>query len=295
MIDLNRVLVISNLHRASRFFDSSLRRLQAAGLTHIVLQDTGAGLGTSTVAVEKHLHIPYALSYDAGMTHFRKNLDVSGYDTVLLIDSDSFLSGTDELLDYITEFQACHYDLACHRVQTHGLPELDYGDGQIAHIPKLGFEESTHGMPPAPIPHFENTGMLFSQRLWSQITPEEFGHSRIMLAAADRLGGKIGARHAHYRGIYTHFGREWFHVGNLVAYFYMIEGNWPDKLNPDSLVDLCRIGYFLAEQACYGPEIYSDTFRQNLARVVERMGGSARCLAHWQELTLDTCMEHWVA
>jgi len=106
------------------------------------------------------------------------------------------------------------------------------------------------------------------------------------------LGAKFGAHRCNHRLTFSHFGDEWFHVGALMASYYRVI-KVDLNVDPSSIIEASRIGYFAAQERHYG-EIYHDIDKAKLQRFYNHFGGKSAVLSAWDELTKDTCMQDWV-
>ena len=236
-----------------------------------------------------------SVSYDGGMMNFKAITDHHkndlNYDCLYFIDNDLFLTNVDELQGYIDEFREGDYDLVCHLVSKKQQDDYSFEDGRvISHVPEIDF---VHGdVVPAPTPHWQTTHWLMSRRLWDALQVDEVGHHRKLVYAAHKLGAKFGSHYANYRDKLTAWGEEWFHIGNLMLYYYHVENASIHRCRTDKPSDMFRIGYFAAQTRAYGDEIYPQHIRNNLRQVYKHMGGRNAVLGLWDKWTASTCMEY---
>lgn len=302
-----KVLVISNHHRTSLFFETTIKRLLNAGVAGVLLLETGGGAPLSglTSSMESLVlggHISYMgvgrinnqITYDQGMQRLHKaTTQWTNYDVVLLIDNDCFLSDVKHLERYVAEFIHGGYDFASHLVRPEDYEGLEFGDNCIAEVPhdRQKFLPSDIHPGFVPSPHWENSYTLISESMWKAVSTESLSHSRRWIREMHEKGAKFGAHKANYRWVYSHFGDEWFHVGQLMSCYYdLVKVNL--NYDPNSEMSAARFGYFAAQERSYG-EIYHETDKAKLRRFYNHFGGKDAVLAAWDKLTENTCMQNW--
>jgi len=281
---MESLLVITNHHRRIPFFEDTARRLKEAGCS-ILIQETGGGeWGSYAGPVDRHI-VYGPQSYDQSMVYLAKeNSYISQFPYILFLDNDCFLSGTEYLEKYLVEFIKGGYDFASHVVGAED--DAKYRSPfLITEVTDQRFVDCNVYPHFSLSPHWENSFTLMKSSLWCDLPCEVLGHTRRWLHKIHAMGGKMGAHQANYRG-YTHFGPEWFHVGNLMRYFYFIEAGQMENFSPESSLDLSRLGFFLAQE-----KIYPGPYREELYSLP--YGLRSRALLEWERLTEGTCMQEW--
>jgi hypothetical protein len=215
----------------------------------------------------------------------------AGHEVILLIDNDCFLSGTEHLDKFLYDFVKGDYDFACHHVSRHDYKGYQF-EGCIAPVPDQKFGPANIYPGFVPIPHWENAYLLIRKELWDRLSEDDVSHTRKWIKAVVREKAKLGAHRAEYRATHTHFGDEWFHVGNLMNYYNKIDSGDARGFRHDSGLDMSRLGYFVAQADIYSIDIYPQTQRRNLLKIVTSHGKN-HVLAAWERLTEGTCMQTW--
>jgi len=296
---MTRILFYTNYYKQTHFFDTTIRRIANAGFPIVVLLTGESGPFRKCPVQHDNVTIiegPHqGCSFDLGMQIFKKHrlLEVHAPTVLCHIDCDCFLSGLQELSNYINSFEKGKYDYACHTVGS--LSSNKYlSDEPIGHVYDQMFNDNGPSEPPSPEPHYENAYQLVRKSIWDKLTVEEVGHHRRFLAALHKHGAKFGSHHASYRWDYTNWGKEWFHIGHIFEKFDTLEHGQPiDKYNPDSEFDLFRAGFFAAQERCYGSHTYPTEFHASLNAFYQHFGGKDRTLECWDRLVKGTCMENW--
>jgi len=280
----DEVLIISNHHRRAMYFEETMHRLDKAGYHNIWIQDTGGpNPWGGYQGPRQQLWDVGHRSYDQGMSLFKQRQVPKEIKVIALIDNDCFISNPDTFTEYLRQFKEDKYDWACHLILeqhyiNHG---LTYEEGQqIVPVTSQTFTPNDTYPGFCPDPHWENAYLLINRDLWDQQTPQDVSHGRIWIKRTQEMGAKMGAHKAEYRLGYTHFGDGWFHVGNLMAYYYAFEKENMAKFSPDSELDMSRLGYFLRE--C-GPD--KECLLKLCGVDVEKAKEA------WRNLIKDTCME----
>lgn len=261
-MDPKDVLVISNHHRRSPYFERGMQKLWDSGFKNIWIQDTGnEAWGPYRGPCSKRIQAGH-LSYDQGMVSFKRSmLATSGCETIFLIDNDCFIDDVEYLKKMIDEFVDGDYDFVGHPVQ-YSYDDTAIGFGDIIK-PVDDFKILGASVHPGfiPSPHFENSYLLMSMRKWRELREEDVDHSRKHIRATLDLGGKFGIHDCDYRLTYTHVGPGWLHIGNLVAFNYALENGDQGKFDPESRLAMARLGFFFQETNkfgnCYPPHVMS--------------------------------------
>lgn len=293
---MSNVLVISNHHRRSLFFEESMQKLWDAGFNRMWIQDTGAERWGPYLGPKSFYWRSGNIPYDRGVQNFKRQI-TGDYDTILMIDNDCFISDVEVIKQYIKDFEDGGYDFAAHHVSKDCYDGYEFGDSTICEVTNQTFEPADIYPGFCPVPHWENAYLLIKKTLWDSLTEDEVGHGRKWLKAIHERKAKMGAHYADYRLTYSHHGPGWFHVGNLFAYYNRLEEQVP-RFVLDSELDMSRLGYFYAQRNTYGrgaypegPGIYPDGIEAKLDLIQDDIADKA--LLAWKRLTSDTCMENW--
>lgn len=285
----SRIIIASNYHRHMPFFDDSAHRLYDAGFKRMVIQRTGSLAlcqYTGPGEVFSSGHIPY----DSGMINFRNVLKSNDYDAILFADNDCFIQDADYIKEYVRQFLEGGYDFVCHLVSPEPYKTMDFSNGKI--IAPFDMEILPSDMPPwmVPNPHMENALLLISRRMYEQLSTDDVSHGRKWIKAVKDKGGKFGSHICQHRMTYTHIGinNSWFHLGNYFQYSSHIENKTYARFNPESELDLSRVGYLVAQKTHYG-----INYTTNQDAAISHMGGEQKCLDAWNRLTEGSCMSDW--
>jgi len=281
------VLVISNHHRRSLYFEDTMKRIYDGGYKDIIIQETGSRRwGDYKGPCQQYLNAN-SIPYDQGMINFKQHLKytLTHYDTILLVDNDCFISDTNHLNQYIQDFRDGGYDFACHHVSASCYTDEYKFQGCIAPVPKQEILPATVYPFFVPEPHWENAYLLIKTDMWNKLTLDDVSHGRKYIKALVREGAKLGAHRANYRSGFTHYGDEWFHVGNLMAFYYRLEKGQP--FNEDSELEMSRLGYFFKMEEQYPGSVLSKLSNYNQLK--------DKAIVAWERLVKDTCMANWIA
>lgn len=292
-IDKDRVLIVSNHHRRSCFFETSMAKLHSAGYKHVYIQNTGSGTFCNYDGPAMKVWSLGPVPYDTGMMELHKRLDVSNYDIIVLMDNDLFISGVSYFERYLRDFVEGSFDYSCHMVSATNTREAfaDH-DKTIKRIDKLSIIKSEDIYGFYPEPHFENAYLLASTKLWSKLKTSDFCNSRQMLKAIFESGANVGAHYSNYVGMHSHFGEEWFHVGALMQFYHHLESGNVSKISKESTFDMSRIGYFLFMEDVYG-DILPQNIKRSISSIINDAGNRDEPLKHWRDLVSGTCMTSW--
>lgn len=232
-----RTIIATNHHRRVQANTDTLDRLGFAGY-HVIYQDTST------------------ISYDQGMVNFKTKDMLWNFDIVAFIDNDLFMSGTEYFTRLLNDFISGGYGFCSYLVS-----DADWHytlDGLIAPVTDQSYKETNDIYKFCPVPHWENAYMFLTRELWEKLTPDDLANSRNMIRAIHNSGAKMGTHKAGYKLTYSHFGPEWFHVGNLMKYYYIMENMDLSKLDLESDIDTSRIGLLLEQRNKYGRDFYQQ-------------------------------------
>lgn len=288
-----KVVVAGLHHRRSLLYEDSIKLL-LGGNYSLVIQNTSGTvtrfgrLGVAHPRLRFH-DSDAQIPYDAGMVKFKDILGPYEWDAVVFIDNDLFFTDLSYLKELIRDFIEGGYGYCSNFVNP-----AHYGSyvfkNSIAEVGDQRFEPTPDYPFLMPVPHWENALMLVSRDVWEELSREDISHGRLFLNGLVKAGAKMGVHKADHRHGYTHYGDGWFHVGNLMAYYYRVETGNAKGLDPDSVVDKSRLGYFVYQRERYGSSIYTDTINVNLVLLCGFVGGERAALKAWQELIKGTCL-----
>lgn len=292
-------IILSNHHRRSPYFEDTLRRLHNDGWTVWVQETGGAKWGQCQGPYAEHINSG-TKSYDQAMILWKRALrqwqqagKLDRVDRILFLDNDCFLSGTNHLQKYIQDFIDGGYDFASHHVSEDCYNDHVFeGDSCIAEVKNQTFEPADIYPGFCPNPHWENAYMLITKELYNKLSEADVGHGRKWIKAMVREGAKLGAHKAEYRLRYSHFGDEWFHVGNLMHYYYKIERG-DLSFSPDSELDMSRLGYFNSTVRAKFKQWFGPVTNTVRLPIANEHGNYERSLEAWDNLISGTCMENW--
>jgi hypothetical protein len=288
MIMKSDFVVVSNHHRRSLFFEDSMRHLWLDGYRNILVQETGSESWGPYQGPGDTVHLG-TRAYDQGMVQLKRTLANRDWKVMLLVDNDCFLSGATEVNRFVAAFLDGNYGFASHHVSADSYKDYyDYSNGPIAHVTDQKFIPADIYPGFCPDPHWENAYTLITRDAWDKLSEDDVSHTRKWFKALHENGEKMGAHKAKYRLIYTHYGDEWFHWGNLMAYYYRLERRQP--FSPESKLDMSRLGYFLKQDEYYGP-----THPQKVDSYLNELEDKYReqAIEAYTELVKDTCLDRW--
>lgn len=293
----DKILIYSNHHRRSPWFERTIQRLWDDGFKNIVIQNTGGNgdFHQYQGPAKQIIHAGHQ-TYDSGMRGFKRTLNVKDIDAMVLIDNDCFLSGTAHFNKYVEEFLEQGYDFASHYVSASAYVDAQhetYKAGRcIADSVEQKFLQAEVFPGFVPEPHWENAYLIIRPEMWNRLTDDDVSHGRKYLKALTREGAKMGTHEAKYVGTHSHYGEEWFHVGALMQFYYYVESGAVDKFNEASTFDMARLGYFLDTETKF-PGSLPDRYKANIAKIMNKLTNKDAPISAWKGLTSGTCIETW--
>jgi hypothetical protein len=288
----DKVTIVSNHHRRSLFFESTMQRLSDAGFKKIVIQNTGAGpMGNYQGPSSKIINLGQS-TYDNGMIKLKQTLSNDDSEYIVLIDNDCFLSDTNHFKEYLNDFEKGNYDFACHFIGAHLYTDDYVFKGSLAPVTDQKILPADVFPWIVPDPHWENAYLIIRRSMWDKLSVDDVSHGRKYIAALVRENAKLAVHKALYVGTHSHYGDEWFHVGALMRHYHLIESKKLGQVSVESPFDKARLGYFIFQEEIYG-DIYPGNIKQNLEAFYTKLGGKDSCLTAWKELIKGTCMEGW--
>jgi hypothetical protein len=295
MIDKSKVLVITNHCRRLPFFDATLKRIIADGYKNVIIQNTGGGGPLATIDPELYgscavYNIGHT-SYDNGMLHFKTKHIAPGndFEYILYIDNDLYLSSVQHLERYLSEFDRDRYDYACHFISSDMYNDLEYDLNCIAEVKSVDFIDTDIYPGFIPSPHWENSYMIIKKSLWDNLSEDAIFHGRKWIKEMHKLGAKLGAHKANYRGKYSHFGNQWFHIGNFMNYFGAIETNNLTVFKEDDTIAMSRLGLLMKQYQMFGWRVYPAEFNNTFMKLWDEYCRPAE--ESFNKLVRDTCIE----
>ncbi len=252
-----KVIFVTLHHRRSLFYEKAMQRLLDRGYELVILE-TGFDKGFGSCALSKNVSYHFTdsqTSYDQGMVLLKEILKDYEWDIAIWIDNDFFLNDIEYLEKRIEDFIKGNYGF-CSYFENGFSTEGYKFEGTIAEVTDQKFEEVVEYPGFKPNPHWENAFMMFTRNLWDKLTPDDVSHGRKCIKAIYSLGAKMGTIVKQEALRYSHYGKGWFHVGNLTGYYYKIENSDSSGFNGTEL-DMSRLGYFFDQRNIFGREIYS--------------------------------------
>lgn len=293
-MDPKDIIVATNHHRYMPCFRDTMQRLWDNGFKRIWIQETGNGAWGWYDGPCEWVQRAGLIPYDQGMMRFKGAIH-SGITAkaIFFIDCDCLISDTEEFFGFISDFERGGYSYSCHHTSADSYNPSYVYDGCIAHVTDQKFVPDGGEYGFRPEPHWENTYALVSKDMWDRLGPEDVSNTRVWFRAMHRLGGRLGAHKAEYRLQYTHFGKSWFHFGNLMAFFYAVENLDLSKFPLESDVAMSRLGFFAWQEKVYGTSMYPEWICGNLHRILGTDGRAHRAEQAWNTLRAGTCMDSW--
>ena len=272
-----KTLLVTLHHRRSLFYEEGIKKFIDANYP-LFIYNTGCNDGFGKFGLKSHLVTQQSsqntISFDQGMMDLRSILVNKDWDTIFYIDNDIFFENIEYAMLLIKQFNESDY-MFCSYFENGYIYKHEYiFDDLIAHVKNQTFD--IVNQPPyhfKPNPHWENAFMLIKRDLWNHLTKTNFINSREMIKAIFESGAKMGVHKRESKLTYSHYGKGWFHIGNLMKYYYVLENRDLNVLSKDSIIDMSRIGYFLAQRKKFGNEIYTEHINKNLNLAIEKLGG----------------------
>lgn len=285
-----RVIFVTIHHRKSLLFEKGLELILKD--FPVLIYETGVDKGFGVFGLKNNVRYVESndtMSYDQGLMNL-KDVLTGDWDILHFLDNDCFITDTKYIKQTIEDFAKSDLGF-CSYFERGYEPDKYKFEGTIAEVTDQKFEHFDYYPGYKPNPHWENAMMMFKREAWNKLTKEDLSYGMINIKAMFDKGIKMGVKKREMRGFYSHCGEGWFHVGNLMAYYYMMESLDISKLNPNSDIDLARIGYFVSQHKRFDEStgivdsIYSSNIQSNLKIITNIMGGGDRCLKAWRELT----------
>ena len=221
------------------------------------------------------------------MTNIHKESRNTNFKYIIFIDNDCFLTGNSFFEDYLSSFIRDKYDFCSYHVKKECYTsEYNYTDSVISEVKNQKILPSDVYPYVIPKPHWENAYMIMNMEMYQRLTDDDVGHGRKWIAALVREKAKIGAIEADYKWNYSHYGKEWFHIGNLMSFIYKMEQNKP--FNKSDKLAMSRLGYmfFMGEKFSYFDRLPKDKLLS-----ITPDNDMSYPLEVWNELVRNTCME----
>lgn len=289
---MNNVLIVSHYHRSLGFFEDTMKMLWGHGFNNVVIQQTSDINLSKYNGPCKTLISLGQSTYDRSMIELKKVIKNEICDYILLLDNDCFLSNINHLKQYLNEFIRDNYDFSCHLVSPDYYLTHPVG-GVIHQIINQKFVPCSDYPGFIPDPHWENSYLLIKKSSYDKLSEEDVSHGRKFIAALLREKMKIGAHYANHRMTYTHFGDEWFHIGNLMQYIFALEQNNIYFFKKDSDIDKSRLGFIQHHNTKY-PNLANDNINKNLKLAIDYVGGQTEVDISYGKLIKNTIMEDYL-
>jgi hypothetical protein len=271
------------------FFEDTIRLFSKH---QVVIQETGAhsiwgdfGVKTENVF---YMDNDTQITYDMSMVNFKNKLLDFDWDVVVFLDNDLYLSGLSYFNKTLIDFEKGKFDFCSYFENTSD--KVYQTDTTIAEVKDQTFIDVPEYPKFKPVPHWENAYMYLTRELYQKLSHESLSNSRLMIKAIYDSEAKMGSKKRTCRSGYSHFGQEWFHVGNLMKYYYALETADMTKVNRESEIDIARIGYFIAHDEKY-PNSFPGYLKQSYMGFAHWMG-MEKVKKVWKEYIKDTCLEY---
>lgn len=318
-MDKDEVLVICNHHRKLPFFEEGIRHLQRGGYNRFLILNTGlepwtkfSMSGVETYDAGSHLN------YFQGCILYKDLLETRHRDVkyIVHLDSDLFLTDHEHFTTYLNEVDSGNFDFASYYSHNYHLESYahNFGTAIAAAIPQQILDYSpdpdviwdSAACPGVfPWPYWENSYLVITREMWDRLSRNDVSHGRWWIKSMMEKRAKMAVLRTSYltseryrRGHngtrpVTHYGREWFHIGDYTYYYYAMEsGNYGIFPRFDrSFYTQVRVGLMLSAARTYGLASLPAPVADNLSRSAEMAGGEVACLKAWRETIQGTCME----
>lgn len=275
----NNIVIVSHCHRQVDAFSMTCKHLVGAGYD-VIIHDTSGKRLINPPAETTLLDAGAHLGYDGAMINIKRTLQLGLFEYIVFLDNDLFLTGISHFQEYLEEFDRRDFDFACH-FEYPGYYE-NYTIPKGGCIARVRDQQTFPTTDIKPIPHWENSYMIMRTEAYDQLTEEDISHGRRWLHAMSQKGFSLGAHYCNYKLRYSHYGPEWFHMGNLMGCYGRIETGNFHEFDVNSSIEASRLGFmYLDNPSLPGLDTALHLF------------GKQRCLDEWTQLAKGTCMENW--
>lgn len=175
-------------------------------------------------------------NYDNGVVRLSELIRFVDWDIVHFVDNDCFISSMDYIRQTVKDFGESDLGFASYFENGWGndYTKYPFKGKTIAEVTDQTWLTEYPFMKPS----WENAMMMFKREAWDKVT--DWSDMNKYLPELDRKGVKFGVMKVEPRLKYSHKGDGFFHVGNLMHYYYKMENNEPIEIDE---VSKPRIGY----------------------------------------------------
>lgn len=292
----SKILIFTNYYRYNAFYEDTLKKLLSRGFVILLLDNSNKSLSKELTLKHKNLLFCDGPpnSYDGGMVflHSKKILEIFQRKYLLHLDNDCFLNGTDELEFWLSHLIENDYDFCSHIVQESVSKQYSYNNYGVSLIENGSIIPPKGDDIPTPCPHFETSYSFFKTTTWQDLSDNEVSHGRKLICALYRMNKKIGAHQANYIWNYSSWGKEWFHIGDIMRFHWQFESNDAFTYKPNSEFNLYRTGFFMKHLDFY-PNKFNKIIQNRILSLVEHMGGRQKVQECWDKISKGSCLENW--
>lgn len=240
-------LIFSAHHRKSPPFEDGMKKLASVGFEHIWIFDTGSeGWGSYEGPYEKLIHIGISNIMCTLVTLWKTELPQE-IERIVLIDNDCFIIDPVDTIEYVTAFIEEEYDVVT--LPSFYTPVSDIDNNIIlqydlreiySNTPLESIENNLPVLSPGSIAY-----CIWTKKLWKNMNVALLNQGDAMLwwekvaeqivkFGLHRMGKEVKegkfAQSSYQQ--YSQFELDrWFHLGNLMYSYYMIEQRKEDALN----------------------------------------------------------------
>lgn len=181
------------------------------------------------------LQNPYD-NYDNGVVRLSELIKFVDWDILHFVDNDCFINSIDYIKQTLKDFEESDLGFASFFENGWGNDYTRYSfkGKTIAEVADQEF------IPNYPFlkPSWENAMMMFKREAWDKVT--DWSDMNKYLPDLWNKGVKFGVKKVEPKLKYSHKGEGFFHVGNLMQYYYKMENNQPIEIDE---ISKPRIGY----------------------------------------------------
>lgn len=175
-------------------------------------------------------------NYDNGVAKIADLVRNMEWDIIHFVDNDCFISDTTYIKQTLKDFADSPLGFVSYFENGYGNDYTKYKfKGTIAEVKNQTFIKKYPFMKPS----WENAMMMFKREAWKQIT--DFSTMEKIIPELWGKGVRFGVKKVEPRLRFSHKGEGFFHMGNLMKYYYMLVN---DEEIPIDEISKARIGYF---------------------------------------------------
>lgn len=188
-------------------------------------------------------------NYDNGVVKLSETLKHMEWDIVHFIDNDCFITDTDYIKQTLIDFENSELGFVSYFENGQGNYYNHYDfTGTIAEVRTMTFFKDY----PFMFPSWENAMMMFKREAWDKVT--DWSDMNKYIPELWKKDVRFGVKEVTPRLTYSHKGKGFFHVGNLMKYYYMLEKG---VQIPIDKISKPRIGYLQKYCGLKGYPVYT--------------------------------------